>query len=80
MTTRFRWHVRTWALVSGSFVASLLAVVALDGPAQAAQGPTFKVAYFNVQSGKGSPGLPGRPIHFFATSNCTDSSQPLNAW
>jgi len=80
MTTRSRWHVRTWAMVSGAFVSCLLAVVALEGPAQAAQSPTFKVAYWNVQSGKGLSGLPGRPIHFFATANCTDSSQPLNAW
>jgi hypothetical protein len=41
---------------------------------------TFKVAYFNVQSGKGSPGLSGRPVLFFSNTNCTDPSQPLNAW
>ena len=47
-------------------------------PAQAQT--TFKVAYFNIQSGKGEPGLPGRQVLFSDTSNCTDTSQPLNAW
>ena len=80
MTTRFRGHVQTWILVSASFAACLLGALALHGPVQAAQSPTFKVAYFNVQSGKGTPGLPGRPVHFAATANCTDWSQPMNAW
>ena len=41
---------------------------------------TFKVAYFNIQSGKGEPGLPGREVRFHDTANCTDPAQPLNAW
>jgi hypothetical protein len=41
---------------------------------------TFKVAYFNIQSGKGEPALPAVPSPFPDTSNCTDPSLPLNAW
>lgn len=42
--------------------------------------PSFKLATFNLQSGRGEPGLPGRPVLFTDNMNCTDSSQPLNAW
>lgn len=76
MRTRSRRPVQ--ALVSACFIACL-ANLALDGRAEA-QSPTFKVAYLNVQSGKGSVGLAGRPVHFFSTANCNDPSQPLNAW
>jgi hypothetical protein len=41
---------------------------------------TFKVAYWNIKSGKGQVALPGNPITFVDTSNCTDPTQPLNAW
>lgn len=76
MTTRSRWQVQ--ALVSVAFLACV-AIFAPGDRAQA-QSPTFKVAYLNVQSGKGSVGLPGRQVHFAATANCTDWSQPMNAW
>ena len=42
--------------------------------------PSFKLAGFNLQSGRGEPGLPGRPVLFIDNMNCTDPSQPLNAW
>jgi hypothetical protein len=42
--------------------------------------PTFKVAFFNIQSGKGEPALPGHPYEFPDTTNCTDPSQPMNGW
>jgi hypothetical protein len=40
----------------------------------------FKVAFFNIQSGRGEPGLPGRAVLFADNMNCTDSATPLNAW
>jgi hypothetical protein len=53
----------------------------LVGLATAASGQTtFKVAYYNIQSGKGEPAMPGHNVEFFDVSNCTDPSQPLNAW
>src|SRR5581483_4056550 len=41
---------------------------------------TFKIAFYNIQSGKGAQPLPPNPPTFADTSNCTDASQPLNAW
>lgn len=41
---------------------------------------TFKVAYFNIQSGKGEPALTGHVANFSDTTNCTDTTQPLNGW
>jgi hypothetical protein len=46
--------------------------------ARAAQ-TTFKVAYYNIQSGMGMTQLSGT-CSFERNSNCTDASQPLNAW
>src|SRR5207248_8938135 len=42
--------------------------------------PTYKVGWFNIQSGKGEAPLPGHPSSFVENLNCTDPSQPLNAW
>lgn len=53
---------------------------AVFAPSARAQPATFKVAYFNIQSGKGEPGLAGRPVLFSDTVNCTDPAAPLNAW
>lgn len=78
MTTR-SWHGHAWALVLPCVAALVLLAIVTDDPV-AAQSPTFKVAYYNLQSGRGTGGLPGRPVHFAATSNCSDASQPLNAW
>jgi hypothetical protein len=47
--------------------------------AQATSG-TIKLAFFNIQSGKGEVGLAGRPVLFADTQNCTDTTQPVNAW
>ncbi len=41
---------------------------------------SFKVAWFNIQSGKGEPGMAGHLARFADTANCTDSTQPVNAW
>ena len=40
---------------------------------------TFKIAFYNIQSGRGAQPLSGPP-NFADTANCTDPSQPLNAW
>ena len=63
-----------------AFVALTMALAA---PAAAiAQGApaSFKVAWFNIQSGKGEPGMAGHLVRFADTANCTDSTQPMNAW
>ena len=41
---------------------------------------TIKLAFFNIQSGKGEVGLAGRPVLFADTQNCTDATAPVNAW
>jgi hypothetical protein len=48
--------------------------------ASAAAQTTVKVAFWNIMSGKGVDALPGYPAPFVNTSNCTDATQPLNAW
>lgn len=66
----------------GRALALLTALMAALGvPAVAfAQAATFKVAFFNIQSGKGEPALAGRPVLFTDTSNCTDTTNPVNGW
>src|SRR5688500_15380608 len=41
---------------------------------------TVKVAFWNVRAGKGVAALEGFAAPFFDAPNCTDPSQPLNAW
>lgn len=41
---------------------------------------SFKIASYNIESGNGEPGLPGRTATFVKSSNCTDASKPMNAW
>jgi len=71
-------EVRTFALRFLS-VAACVAAVAAPTPALA-QTSTFKVAWFNIQSGKGEPALAGHPSTFSDVNNCTDKTQPMNAW
>ena len=53
----------------------------LIGLASVAAAPgSVKLAFFNIQSGKGEVGLPGRPVLFTDTQNCSDTTQPVNAW
>src|SRR4051794_904118 len=53
----------------------------LSAPVSAQSGVrTFKIAFYNIQSGKGQEPLPGNPKPFTDTTNCTDQTQPLNAW
>jgi len=59
----------------------LAATAAAVAPASAiAQTPTYKVAWFNIQSGKGEPALSGHTSNFTDTTNCTDPTKPLNGW
>src|SRR4051794_27678694 len=41
---------------------------------------SFKLAFFNIQSGKGKLPLAGNPSPFADTGNCTDPAKPMNAW
>ncbi|MGH7214213.1 MAG: Ig-like domain-containing protein [Tepidisphaeraceae bacterium] len=50
----------------------LVAQTATEGP--------VKLAFFNIQSGKGEVGLSGRPVFFADTHNCTDPTLPVNGW
>ena len=59
-------------------VAGAAAVAPVSAVAQTT--PTFKVAWFNIQSGKGEPAMTGHTSTFSDTTNCTDPTQPLNAW
>ena len=44
------------------------------------QTATYKVAFLNIKSGHGQIPLPGGVATFSTTANCTDPSQPVNAW
>ncbi len=48
--------------------------------AQSSAGGTFKLAFYNIKSGKGQVALPGPRATFADTSNCTNPQLPLNAW
>jgi exonuclease III len=68
MKTRF---VTAPALVLGLMVTAV--------PAQPLS-PSFKVGFYNIQSGKGERGLRKGPVVFSDNTNCKDQSKPLNAW
>jgi exonuclease III len=60
------------------FVAFVVLAASVDGPAQS---PTsFKIAFYNIRSGKGSQPLKGHDAPFAEADNCTDRSKPINAW
>ena len=61
---------------------SVLAVLMAASPVTPAfaADATIKVAYWNVRSGKGISAFPGHDAPFVDTTNCTDPTQPLNAW
>ena len=52
----------------------------LSTRATAAEPPSWNVAFYNIQSGKGEAPLPGRTAPFVENHNCTDPTQPMNAW
>ncbi len=72
MTSRYSRGVYTIALATVLIAGQALPAIAAD--------QTIKVAFWNVMSGKGVDALPGRAAPFHNVTNCTDPSQPLNAW
>src|SRR5687768_17837096 len=76
MRTTVAGRLRAYGLLSLCALATVM--VSVKASAQAAS--SSKVAFYNIQSAKGEPGLPGRPVLFTDTANCTDPSQPMNAW
>jgi hypothetical protein len=64
---------------ASAYVVALLAFAAHAVPAIGAEA-TVKVGFWNVRSGKGIAALPGHVARFVDSNNCTDPSQPLNAW
>jgi hypothetical protein len=57
---------------------SMLLLCAAAGSAQTI--PPYKVAWYNIQGGKGEASLPGHTAPFVENDNCTEPTQPLNAW
>ncbi|HET6448131.1 MAG TPA: hypothetical protein VFG31_03405, partial [Conexibacter sp.] len=60
--------------------AFAIALSAGRASSASAADPTIKVAFWNIMSGKGVDALAGHAAPFHNVPNCTDPSQPLNAW
>jgi hypothetical protein len=58
----------------------LVLLLGAPPPIAAADTASWKVAFFNIQSGKGEAPLPGHAAPFVENQNCVDASQPMNAW
>ena len=68
---------RALAILRVAFtVAAALAAL----PPAAGAASTAKIGFFNIQSGKGEQGLAGRAAPFIESTNCIDTTTPLNAW
>ena len=65
-------------VASVTLIVGLVADCALGAVSRAQA--VVRLAFYNIRSGEGVPGLPGRPVLFQDGSNCTDRSKPLNAW
>lgn len=63
------------ALVVASAYLTVERVQSAPSPPQS----TFKVAYYNIQSGMGTTPLSGT-CSFERNTNCSDPSKPMNAW
>src|SRR5690242_3946065 len=59
---------------------ALSIAIVLVGAIGRADAANFKVAFWNIRSGFGSPSLPGHTSTFSLTANCTDPTAALNAW
>src|SRR5438034_8763509 len=57
------------------FVVLVASAAVLGG-----QASSFKIAFYNIRSGKGSQPLRGRAAPFAETDNCADTNKPVNAW
>ena len=69
--------------LSGRYVyVSLVCLLACTLPATpaGAADAVVKVGFWNIRSGKGIAALPGRAAPYTDSNNCTDPSQPMNAW
>ncbi|CAN5422557.1 hypothetical protein BH23ACI1_BH23ACI1_11240 [soil metagenome] len=64
---------------AGVVITGLALLLVLPASAAAQSNGAFKVAYYNIKSGKGQIGLSGVAT-FSDTANCTDATKPLNAW
>src|SRR5262245_47641391 len=62
------------------YACALTALLVFQAAAARAADSTVKVAFWNIMSGKGVDALAGHAAPFHNTPNCTDPSQPLNAW
>jgi hypothetical protein len=60
-------------------LAIVMAAAMLTSPGDQ-RAASVKVAFYNIRSGQGVPGLPGRASSFTTGPNCNDRSKPLNAW
>ena len=72
MSSRFSRSVHLCAMALAVFSSSVIPLHAAD--------VTLKVGFWNVRAGKGVAGLAGHAAPYVDTANCTDPSQPLNAW
>ena len=62
-----------------TLIVSLTAIGCLCA-ATTSSAATYKVAWYNIQSGNGERALNGHTTPFVENTNCIDSTQPLNAW
>jgi endonuclease/exonuclease/phosphatase family metal-dependent hydrolase len=60
--------------------STLMLTLVLSTCASQLSAQTWKVAFYNIQSGRGAQPLAGHPATFADTSNCADASKPMNAW
>ena len=72
--------LKVCARAGALLVLAVAAVVVAPASAIAQTTSTFKVAWFNIQSGKGEPALTGHTSTFVDTTNCTDRTKPINGW
>ena len=62
------------------YTLMLTASLSLSAPSASAQTPAWKVAFYNIQSGKGEAPMAGHTAPFVENQNCTNSATPMNAW
>jgi exonuclease III len=70
------------SIVAASLALLVAAILQAGGPDRTPLppgAPTWQVAFYNIMSAKGVPPLHG-PAPFADSHNCTDPSQPMNAW
>lgn len=79
MTARTRRGLLVRWLTVALTIGGAAAIIEETTP-QAHQAAGVKLAFYNIRSGKGIPGLRGRPTPFADVNNCADTSKPLNAW